>query len=69
MSDQPETPTDQPSTDAGTSEEIAAFLVLFPPFADLPPDRISDLSRDVRSERYAAGITILRKGGEPAAHL
>ena len=67
VSDQPDAPKYQP--DAGSSDEIAAFLVLFPPFADLPPDRISDLSRDVRSERYAGGATILRKGGEPAQHL
>jgi CBS domain-containing protein len=49
--------------------DIAGFLGRYPPFSDLPPDRLQEIARTVEIEHVAAGETILRQGGDPATHL
>ena len=53
----------------GTVEEIADFLVRFPPFDQLARDDLLPIAEAVRIRSYSAGTDILIKDGPPATTL
>ena len=49
-----------------THPEIAAFLLRFSPFAELPPDELSRVAAGASVRRYSEGEDVLVEDGEPA---
>jgi NTE family protein len=53
-----------------TTEEIRAFLVTSPVFADVPADQLADVAKLFQAEKYEAGQLLLRQGGySPAVYF
>ena len=48
---------------------IAGFLGRYPPFDALAPEHLTGIASSVEIEHFAAGVTILQQGGEPATSL
>ena len=59
---------DGPPTDEG-DHDLVASLKASPPFDALALDRVQDVARGTRVERFAAGTTILRQGDAPSPAL
>ncbi len=49
--------------------DIAGFLGRYPPFDALTPEHVAAIGGSVEIEHFAAGVTILQQGGEPATAL
>jgi CBS domain-containing protein len=49
--------------------DVAAFLGRFPPFDDLPPDRLAALADRAELTRFPAATVIVRQGGDPSPGL
>jgi len=49
--------------------DVSAFLVRFPPFDALEPERLAALVRRVELVRFRDATTIIRQGGEPSPGL
>lgn len=49
--------------------DVASFLGRYPPFDELPPERLHDLEGAVRTERFAAGADVLTEDGAPSRFL
>jgi signal-transduction protein with cAMP-binding, CBS, and nucleotidyltransferase domain len=58
-----------PSEHASQVEEVARFLVRFPPFEDMDADRLNDLADHIEIRSFSAGTEILRQAAVPASHL
>lgn len=57
------------SDHASRREEVARFLVQFPPFQDLDADRLDDLAQHIELRSFPAGAEILRQAADPSSHL
>jgi CBS domain-containing protein len=49
--------------------DVASFLRRYPPFDDLPDDRLDEIVRHTQIEFRPQGDVILRQGGEPATYM
>jgi len=58
-----------PSDNSLQVEDIARFLVQYPPFQDLDADRLRDLAEHIEVRSFPAGAEILRQAADPALHL
>jgi signal-transduction protein with cAMP-binding, CBS, and nucleotidyltransferase domain len=56
-------------SDRSSREEVARFLVLYPPFQDLDDDQLLDLAEHIEVRSFPAGAEILRQAASPASHL